>query len=57
MRLCVDVGQASKRKTYWCTPDSAAAVAAKALVDQLGRLELRLLDVGAAGLVDTWVSE
>ena len=34
-------------------PDRAAAVAANALVDQLGRLELRPVEIGAEGLVDT----
>lgn len=34
-------------------PDRAAAVAANALVDQLGRLELKPLEIGADGLVDT----
>lgn len=38
-------------------PDRAAAVAANALVDQLGRLELKPLDTGAEGLVDTCVKE
>jgi hypothetical protein len=34
-------------------PDNAAAVAANALVDQLGKFELSPLGAGADGLVET----